>query len=609
MSKIIDYELGIPDYKIKSSDFLEYLKSNMNFKDKCFINDDLINKLIDKIKIETKNTCLYLPDGIKNFINKSYEEKMTFYKEESFYLAAKTVDKLLNRIDKNKITHIIAVSCTGTYSPFLQDTLSNYLNLNNTVKKLGLQYMGCHAGLKSLDVANTLANEKENNTVLVVCVELPSIHVSVPKFTDNKNNIISNIIHNVLFGDGCSAFIVSSDKKYDKGYSILKTMSYHIPNSEKYLTWEMGPSQFVMKIDKMIISSIKNEIKKAITEFKIQHHFEDNETQLIVHPGGPSILKTIIDTLNLENNALAPSFETLKTYGNMSSCTIFFVLNQYIMTNKDKLKQHLLMIAFGPGMTIEFSLLKISNDTTKLIKECIIEENTLIELKTQRSTKRRIMDRPIKYTNLYTEKDIYEVYDSFDKLYKYLFTTTSYLSNIDAYKPKNILEIGCGSGWVANKISEHLPYTNIESIHKNDISVSFCKNKYRNSNLRFCNEIDHSVSKKYDIITCSNICHRMTNDEFINFITHNYNRTKKSIILIDLENNNVYIQKIIWSVISFLFCSKLTIDDGYTSIEKSFTRKQIIKLLVENNIPEKNIRVSTIWPFGMMINVDKMRRK
>lgn len=606
ISKIIDYELAIPDYKVKLSESLKHLKSIMNFKEKYYISDDLINKLINNVKVETKNTCLYLPGVLSNFINKSYEEKMIFYKEETFYLATKTIEKLLNRIDKTKITHIIAVSCTGTYAPFLQDTLSNYFNLNNTVKKLGLQYMGCHAGLKALDIANTLANENENNTVLVICIELASIHVSIPKFTDKKNNIISNLINASLFGDGCSAFIVSSDPTFNKGYSILNTMTYHIPNSENCLTWEMGPSEFVMTLDKIIPNLIKNEIKNAIAKFKSNCDFLDEDTQLIVHPGGPAILKAVIDTLNLENNALSPSFETLKTYGNMSSCTIFFVLNQYIMTNKNKLKKNLLLIAFGPGMTIELSLIKISDDPTKLIKECIIEENTLIDYKTQRSTKREIMDRPLKYTKLYTENEIYKVYDSFDKLYNYLFTTTSYLYTIASYKPKNILEIGSGSGWIANKISEKLPYAMIESIDRNDKSVSFCQKKYTNNDkLCFYNENDKSVSENYDIITCSNVCHHMTNDEFKNFITYNYKRTNKSIILVDLENIHIYIQKFLWSIFSFFFCSKLTIDDGYTSIEKSFSRKEIVKLLVENNIPEQNIRVTTLWPFRMMVTIDK----
>ena len=62
--------------------------------------------------------------------------------------------------------------------------------------------MGCHTGVKSLDLANTLANEKEGNTVLVICLELCSIHAITPNIFDGKDKILMNIISNLLFADG-----------------------------------------------------------------------------------------------------------------------------------------------------------------------------------------------------------------------------------------------------------------------------------------------------------------------------------------------------------------------------------------------------------------------
>jgi alpha-pyrone synthase len=585
-SKIIDYELGIPDYKVSITDQLEMISSCLNYG----ITTSSFNKIMNKICVKTKNACMYTQEY---YDNKSYKEKMKIYEEESFYLATKTVDKLMQRIDKNKITHVLAVSCTGTYSPFLQDRIANYFNLNKTCKRLQLQYMGCHAGVKALDLANTLANEKEDNTVLVICLELCTLHAVLPTIRDSIHDIKMNIINNLLFGDGCSAFVISSDSS--NGYEILHSMTYRLPNSENHLTWKMGDTGFLMNIDKSIIPNISSTIENALNTFKENYPFLDNEVQLIVHPGGPAILDTIIHTLHLDQSALKPSFDILTNYGNMSSCTVFFVLNQYIMDNKENLKKYALFIAFGPGMTIEMTLIKLS--TT--INECIVEKNAFVSNTRKRSYRREIMDRPLKYTNLYREKDLYDTYAVFDKLYTYVFTSSSYLSKIRSYAPTNLLEIGTGSGWIANKLSETFPNLHIESVDRNE--SSFCK-KYENPNLKFHLEPKNT---NYDIITCSNRIHHLTNDEFVDFVKHNYAMANKSLIIVDLENVNVRLQKMCWKLLSFFVSNKLAIQDGYTSLEKLFTRKEIMELLVQSGISKNNITIQTLFPFRMMITIDK----
>jgi ubiquinone/menaquinone biosynthesis methyltransferase len=591
-SKIIDYELGIPDYKISISDQLEMINSCLHYG----IQNTSFDKIMNKIGVQTKNVCMYTQDY---YNKKSYKEKMKIYEEESFYLATKTVDKLMKRIDKNKITHVLAVSCTGTYSPFLQERIANYFHLNKTCKRIQLQYMGCHAGVKALDLANSLANEKEDNTVLVICLELCSLHAVLPNSTDS-HDIKMNIINNLLFGDGCSAFVVSSEVE-SKGYEILHTMTYVLPNSENHLTWKMGDNGFLMKIDKSIIENISNNIVNALNTFKESCPFSDDDVQLIVHPGGPAILNTIINTLHLETSALNPSFDTLTNYGNMSSCTIFFVLNQYIMNNKENLKKYGLFIAFGPGMTIEMTLIKLLNSSNYLIHECILEKNALVSNTMKRSYRRELMDRPLNYTKSYTKKDVYDTYAVFDKLYTYLFKSSTYLTKISSYTPTNLLEIGSGSGWMANKIAETFPTLQVESVDRNELSLSFCK-KYEKPNVSFHSEPKNT---KYDIITCSNRIHHLTNEEFIDFMKHHYAMANKGLILVDLENVNVTLQKMGWKLLSFLITNNVAIQDGYTSLEKLFTRKEIMELLLQSGIPKNNITIETLFPFRMMITIDK----
>ena len=100
-------------------------------------------------------------------------------------------------------------------------------------------------------------------------------------------------------------------------------------------------------------------IRKFVDDLLVQQNIDQqNEIQLWgVHPGGPAILTAVQSELGLDYENLKESWEVLKSYGNMASVTIWFVL-QELMKYENKETQNLLAIAFGPGVTIEGALLK-----------------------------------------------------------------------------------------------------------------------------------------------------------------------------------------------------------------------------------------------------------
>ncbi|VBB19063.1 hypothetical protein YASMINEVIRUS_1595 [Yasminevirus sp. GU-2018] len=635
ISSLIDYELSLPDYKVDTRDQFDIVKQQMGLLGKLFIGDKKLDGVYKKIGVDSKNTCIY-PGDFSQFIEKPYDEKMKFYKEEAFYLAMKTVDKLLKRCDKSKITHVLATSCTGTFAPFIQDLIVDKFGLNQSCKRTSLQYMGCHAGVKTLDLANTLASENKGNTVLCVCVELCSVHATKINMFDDKNKIMMDVLSNMLFADGCSAFLVSSDDTFteDKTHQNMRinhTMTHGIENSKEFLTWNVGPKQFVMNMTKGILTSIKSNLMSAVDRFnqelaKKNITIDPTDVQYIVHPGGPAILSEVIKTLNLNNNALDPSFETLRKFGNMSSSTVFFVLNTYLRScaNEKRVpKSNIVMIAFGPGMTIEMVLLNTDtkNSFDNSTKYIDVDRNTFVSVLNVRSNgsntsdksygrsyRREIMDRPIEYTSLYDVNDLKTVYMCFDRLYRFLFFTSAYVEQIRSYRPDSLLEIGTGSGYVANMLANKLPNTNVVSVDRNILSIDHCRSTIKQKkNLVFMHDSDNSNcnsnNPQVDVVTCSNVCHHMTDDEFVEFIGDSYKRAKKAVVIVDLEKSAV--AKWLWYIPGFIMCSKLTRDDGFTSIEKAFTRDQIKFLVQKAGVPSERISINSLWPCRMMIVLDK----
>ena len=77
-----------------------------------------------------------------------------------------------------------------------------------------------------------------------------------------------------------------------------------------------------------------------------------------VHPGGPAILRGVQGGLELPNEKMSASWNVLKNYGNMSSASVWFALEEIFQEKKNSAAEHILALTFGPGISMEQILLK-----------------------------------------------------------------------------------------------------------------------------------------------------------------------------------------------------------------------------------------------------------
>jgi predicted naringenin-chalcone synthase len=84
----------------------------------------------------------------------------------------------------------------------------------------------------------------------------------------------------------------------------------------------------------------------------------DRVAHWAIHPGGRSILDRVQDRLHLSDAQLHPAREVLRENGNMSSATVFFVL-QHILQHGAEPGDRVAAMAFGPGLTAESALLTV----------------------------------------------------------------------------------------------------------------------------------------------------------------------------------------------------------------------------------------------------------
>ena len=295
--------------------------------------------------------------------NKSLEplpttgQRMKLYQQEAIGLAVRAAQTCLgNQYPADQITHLIVVSCTGMYAPGIDIWLVKHLGLNSHVKRTAINFMGCYAAFNAMKVGHSICESEKNATVLVVCLELCSIH-----FQQNKAD--DHLLSGALFGDGAAAILMQSKSKSDD--IKLKPLQFYndlVLEGHNDMAWEVGDFGFEMKLSAYIPAIIKGGISKLTKNlFKELNLRLSDIDHFAIHPGGKKILEAIEDELKLPKNANKPAYAILRKYGNMSSPTVLFVLEEiWKHLTKKQRGEKILSFAFGPGLTLESMLLQIS---------------------------------------------------------------------------------------------------------------------------------------------------------------------------------------------------------------------------------------------------------
>jgi alkylresorcinol/alkylpyrone synthase len=78
----------------------------------------------------------------------------------------------------------------------------------------------------------------------------------------------------------------------------------------------------------------------------------------IIHPGGPKIVDMVAQKLGIAERRLEATWNVLSEYGNCSSATVLLVLKQLIEADQPQPGELGVMMAFGPGLTMESALVR-----------------------------------------------------------------------------------------------------------------------------------------------------------------------------------------------------------------------------------------------------------
>ena len=249
-----------------------------------------------------------------------------------------------------QLTHLITVSCTGFFQPGPDFAILKALGLHANVERYHLGFMGCYAAFPALRMAKAFCEASPEAVVLVVCLELCSLHV---QWTGGMDDLLAGSV----FADGAGAAIVSARQPEGSALRLDGFSSAIAPAGDSDMAWTIGDVGFQMRLSSYVPEIIQTNVCAAIQPIlEKAERTQEEITHWAVHPGGRAILDRVERGLSLPETALAASREVLRGCGNMSSATILFVLRE-LLTRGVAPDETLLAMSFGPGLTIETALL------------------------------------------------------------------------------------------------------------------------------------------------------------------------------------------------------------------------------------------------------------
>ncbi len=311
----------------------------------------LARRVFRNAAVQTRYGCRPLLDLVNPL---TVTEASALYRQQTRTLGEQVAQECLEQagMDPGAVDLIITTSCTGFMIPSLDAYLINTLGFSSHIKRLPVTELGCAAGAAALARAFDYLQAFPHHTVLVIAVELPSLTFQV------RDLSAANVVSSALFGDGAAAVLLRGEAVAGRP-QILATESTLLPQTTELMGFDLRDSGLHIVLSAEIPQVVCAEVPSLVEGFLGRQGLTIKDlTHFLLHPGGRRVLEGLVQCLGLSSDQTRVSQAVLRDYGNLSSAAVLFILDHFLTTGCPQFGDLGLLLAFGPGFSVEALLLR-----------------------------------------------------------------------------------------------------------------------------------------------------------------------------------------------------------------------------------------------------------
>jgi len=273
------------------------------------------------------------------------------FQEASRSLGVTAVIACLDRagLTVGDVDFLATTTCTGRLCPSLDAHLMRDLGFRPDAQRVHVGDTGCASAMVALQQAWNHIQAFPGHRALAVSVEV----CSATYFVDDD---AETAVANAIFADGAAAVLLdqAGDGPAVVGHRTLIRSEYL---DRMGFTFPGGRHRVRLSPDvRRIAPAMMEELADRLLK---DHGLQRSDIGLwVLHSAGRRVIEHAQATLGLTDHDVAFSREVLRRYGNMSSATVLFVLEEALRSGRARPGDHGLMMALGPGFAAEGALLR-----------------------------------------------------------------------------------------------------------------------------------------------------------------------------------------------------------------------------------------------------------
>jgi alkylresorcinol/alkylpyrone synthase len=279
-------------------------------------------------------------------------------------------------LEPGDVDHLIWVSTTGMAAPSPDAMLINRLGMGRHTRRTPIWGLGCAGGVAGLARAYEYTRAFPAQRVLLLSVELCSVTF---QWNDHSKR---NLIAASLFADGAAAVLVEGDDVELNGENeklrnersstivnsqcsilnfpqLLGTQSTLWPDTLDIMGWDMVDTGMQVVFSSRIPHIVQTLMRENVAEFLARFGLVlDDIDHWILHPGGAKVIDAYQAALVIDPERLSHTRAVLRNSGNMSSTTVFFVLDAFLKAGQPGPGEYGILAVLGPGFSCELALIR-----------------------------------------------------------------------------------------------------------------------------------------------------------------------------------------------------------------------------------------------------------